>query len=968
MRDFHLTPFPNEGFCARCSKLCKKVCHKCEDAPTYDGKRQITYYCSVKCQLLDWPAHHGTCRARQARVKLLRVAGVLQAIWYVVRQETFDWEIVRMNSWSAVTDEDGTVKHLEVPQLELIAKDRDVMEEEDGRREQIVYQRFPDGEDGAWVKEEMNAALAFGSCQFAVRMLHGPLRKMIDGKFVLTVLVIIGGCNANIIIGLHSKTEEICFQPQRCQINVTRVWITDEVPNEEPEEAEPVEGSITTEQPEPLRLVNQVQFDGANDDASLQSSCTDADETVVHNDVHPEDQNWAAYVHGDDEELERDETEDFDSTIRARELAARSRRCPQVDGYYPDERLGENSSLNPEAAVINRNESRFNGDEDVLGGWVIPDDELVHFDQDEELQQQHQVDDDTSDWLGGPSEEDVQVGAQAHHDPELQHYGQPGHSGHWLKTSQSLRRVPKKENFYDDALDPIDTPHEQSESGDHGVHDEPYFESEVQLGETQLHDLEAGNQSEDWVTFDRNILESEQQILKDALEQVNLAEEHRQEQPLVAEIKSQAALEAYHCALKIEMSNGELWVFDPTAAQFGYNHILLPLSDYLVRMKSPPSSVCSHPFGTAKSNIEENVAWKQLRKLGREVIDDTDFGEQDIRRRFQWGSMDEVIEEAISNVLGLQKDLEKVKAKEQKGKEKEESTANLAKKKPFNSGPSTNRLSKAIKIPTLKDRASNLIPKMPSKVKVGPEIGHKRLLRAPVIEHEILLSAALTHLTSLLSLGRESLYTYSARASRDNRVKFWSLFRAFHERFPTPNTEPLRPYEEVKKESKKAIKEIARKEKEGRKRMKKEIKDMRRESRRVLKEHRRRQKELLERVERLMQTWEVEDNDGRWDNFPTYPFAPTSILNADHNNSAMLAAGEVGAFDGGEDDEYGYGAFCDEDDQEDVEVMVNSGMTEEELNALEDFAEHLEWAERSGLGGRIDIVSASQPIAAVPTV
>lgn len=65
-------------------------------------------------------------------------------------------------------------------ELELIAKNREVFEEEDGRREQIVYQKFPECEDG-WVEIQLNAALVFGSCQFAVRMLHGSLRKMIDG-------------------------------------------------------------------------------------------------------------------------------------------------------------------------------------------------------------------------------------------------------------------------------------------------------------------------------------------------------------------------------------------------------------------------------------------------------------------------------------------------------------------------------------------------------------------------------------------------------------------------------------------------------------------------------------------------------------------------------------------------------------------------------------------------------------------
>ncbi|KAE9978306.1 hypothetical protein BLS_000727 [Venturia inaequalis] len=972
MRDFHLTPFLNEGFCSRCSKLCKKVCRKCEDAPTYDGKRQITYYCSVKCQLLDWPAHHGTCRARQARVKLLRVAGALQAIWYIVRRETFDWEIAGMNSWKAVTDEDGTVRDLEVPQLELVAKDRDVMEDADGRREQIVYQRFPDGDGEDWVEEEMNAALAFGSCQFAVRMLHGPLRKMIDGMFVLTSFLDV--CNINIIIGLHSKTEEICFQPQRCKVNVTRVWISDETSNEELEEAESAEETETFEQPvqpkidhqDELNNLDQVEGPDANDGASLRSSYADADETVIHNDVHPGDRNWAAYVHGDDDELEHNETEDFDPAIRAQQFAAQSQCIPQPDGYYSREELSESMGLACNAMEVAN--SCPGGDEYALDGWIIPDDELIHFNQIEEAHSREQVDEDISKWERDPSEEDGQIGAQVHNGPELQHYGHPGYSGHWLRTSKSLRRVPKKENFCGDNLSPIDTAQEQPESDDHSVFDEPYFESEVQLGDTQLHDLEVSNESVDWTTFQGNTQEPEQQTSKEALEQASFVEDQQQEQPPVAEIRSQAAVEAYHCALKIEMSNGELWVFDPTAAQFGYNHILLPLSEYLVRMKSPPSSVCSHPFGTAKSNIEETVAWKQLRKLGREVTDAGDYGEQDIRRRFQWGAMDNIIEEAISKVLGLQKELEKVKAKAQKDKEIEESAANPPKKKPaFNSGPSINRLSTAIKMPTPKNCASNLIFKKPSKAKEGPEIGYKRLLRAPANEHEILLSATLTHLTSLLSVGRESLYTHSTCTSRDNRVKFWSLFRVFHERFPTPDIEPLRPYGEVKKECKKAIKEIARKEKEGRKRMKKEMKDTRRESKRVMREHERRQKELLKRVDRLMRGWEEEDNDERWHNLPTQPLAPTNIFNADHHDPAMFDAPEVVAFDGEEDDEYGYGAFRGDDDVADAEQMAISGMTEEELNALEDFAGHLEWAERSAVAGRVDFLTPLQPRITMPT-
>lgn len=108
-------------------------------------------------------------------MKVHRAANVLQAMWYGVRKEAFDWDLLKMTSWDS-QGEDG------IKELELIARDREVIEEEDGRREQVVYQAFPQSENGeGWVKEEMNAALTFGSCQFAVRMLHGPLRKMIDG-------------------------------------------------------------------------------------------------------------------------------------------------------------------------------------------------------------------------------------------------------------------------------------------------------------------------------------------------------------------------------------------------------------------------------------------------------------------------------------------------------------------------------------------------------------------------------------------------------------------------------------------------------------------------------------------------------------------------------------------------------------------------------------------------------------------
>ena len=94
-------------------------------------------------------------------------------------------------------------------ELELIAQDRTVFQEEDGRREQIVYQKFPECEDG-WVESQLNAALAFGSCQFAVRMLHGPLKKMIDG--MLNLLLDLFG---SLLSGLLTYSKGFTTKPRK---------------------------------------------------------------------------------------------------------------------------------------------------------------------------------------------------------------------------------------------------------------------------------------------------------------------------------------------------------------------------------------------------------------------------------------------------------------------------------------------------------------------------------------------------------------------------------------------------------------------------------------------------------------------------------------------------------------------------------------------------------------------------------
>lgn len=665
--------------------------------------------------------------------------------------------------------------------------------------------------------------------------------------------------------------------------------------------------------------------------------------TVLRKDIQAGDQNWAQYVHGSGDEFV-DGIHNEDTSIQVHDFARQSGRLPQIDGHYSDE---EADRTDDDKTV--KHETHLESCEDVLGGCVILGNDLVHFDRhDCKIGNLQEGDGSFSDQENGSSEEDIQLGVQ-NKNSESQTYGHPGHSGHWLRTSQSLRRFPKKENFHESLHDPINGAHGQSESGDICLQDEePYFESEVKLGDTQLLELEDQNQSEEWVTFDGHTHDPGQDSLD--------GEQQQERQP---EINSQAAIDAYHCAVKIKMSNGEQWVFDPTAAQFGYSHPLLPLTQYLIRMKSAPISVSNHPIGTAKSNIEESVAWKHLRKLGRVVTDGTEIGEQEVRRRFQWGQMDEIIEEALSKVLGLQKELEKEKAKAENNGKSIKKKASIV-----NNKAATNRLS-TIKMPTLKNRASKLIHTANNRPgKEGPDVGHKRLMRAPNSEFDILLSATLTQLVTLVSLGRDTLYTPSSRDSRDTRVKYWDLFRSFHERFPTPECPPQRPHKEVKKEYKAAIKEIDRKEKESRKKIKKEIRDMRRESRRVVREHEKKRKELLKRVEKVMRRWEVEEmrrevvvnsapqNDASDDIDQGFLENPEGLKNAD------------GEF------EYEYGALAEGEDVEEhfdgeeelaleaEEHRLYEGMTELELRKLEDFAEHLEWVERNEMAGRMDILTS----------
>jgi hypothetical protein len=56
--------------------------------------------------------------------------------------------------------------------------------DENGRKEAVVFQRFPEGMN-KWTESQINATLSYGCSQFAVRMLHVLLKKLIEGMWAL---------------------------------------------------------------------------------------------------------------------------------------------------------------------------------------------------------------------------------------------------------------------------------------------------------------------------------------------------------------------------------------------------------------------------------------------------------------------------------------------------------------------------------------------------------------------------------------------------------------------------------------------------------------------------------------------------------------------------------------------------------------------------------------------------------------
>ena len=86
----------NKNKCSNCGHLdANAYCAGCHQAPNTDGSPHVSArYCTNECQKAHWPSHRAECKNLQARKALFRAAWLLQKIWYTVRRESFDNDLV----------------------------------------------------------------------------------------------------------------------------------------------------------------------------------------------------------------------------------------------------------------------------------------------------------------------------------------------------------------------------------------------------------------------------------------------------------------------------------------------------------------------------------------------------------------------------------------------------------------------------------------------------------------------------------------------------------------------------------------------------------------------------------------------------------------------------------------------------------------------------------------------------------
>ena len=78
--------------CANCQAPSTLKCPRCKDTPTQED----TWYCSKSCQTIHWNTHKRPCAQHKTVKAFYRAGKLIQEIWYVYREKTFDKPIMRI--------------------------------------------------------------------------------------------------------------------------------------------------------------------------------------------------------------------------------------------------------------------------------------------------------------------------------------------------------------------------------------------------------------------------------------------------------------------------------------------------------------------------------------------------------------------------------------------------------------------------------------------------------------------------------------------------------------------------------------------------------------------------------------------------------------------------------------------------------------------------------------------------------
>ena len=85
------------NLCAHCRGAATLLCYGCHKTPgSEEGHVESVWFCSTKCQKIEWKFHKFDCRKAQARRSLYRVADTAKLAYCRLVERTYDLDIAGM--------------------------------------------------------------------------------------------------------------------------------------------------------------------------------------------------------------------------------------------------------------------------------------------------------------------------------------------------------------------------------------------------------------------------------------------------------------------------------------------------------------------------------------------------------------------------------------------------------------------------------------------------------------------------------------------------------------------------------------------------------------------------------------------------------------------------------------------------------------------------------------------------------